>query len=97
MLFSHISIHLVLFNVVLSLTLLNPVCRIACLAMELGIGQSGAFKLSKEGFVLLQFAPASGVRMYDWSRKQVFNIAFHGILLFGSGLVCEDHFPCLHC
>lgn len=37
--------------------------------------QSGAFKLSKEGYVLLQFAPASGVRQYDWSRKQV-NLPF---------------------
>lgn len=33
--------------------------------------QSGAFKLVREGFVLLQFAPAAGVRQYDWSRKQV--------------------------
>lgn len=33
--------------------------------------QSGAFKLSKEGMVMLQFAPAAGVRQYDWSRKQV--------------------------
>ncbi|MFS8018255.1 putative transcription factor ssDNA-binding-TF family [Helianthus anomalus] len=32
---------------------------------------SGAFKLTKEGFILLQFAPAAGVRQYDWSRKQV--------------------------
>ncbi|GKE11353.1 single-stranded DNA-binding protein WHY1, chloroplastic-like protein, partial [Tanacetum coccineum] len=31
---------------------------------------SGAFKLTKEGFILLQFAPAAGVRQYDWSRKQ---------------------------
>ncbi|XP_010256524.1 PREDICTED: single-stranded DNA-binding protein WHY1, chloroplastic-like [Nelumbo nucifera] len=36
---------------------------------------SGAFKLSKEGFVLLQFAPAVGVRQYDWSRKQVFSLS----------------------
>ncbi|KAL8518778.1 hypothetical protein ACS0TY_009946 [Phlomoides rotata] len=36
---------------------------------------SGAFKLSKEGFVLLQFAPAAGVRQYDWSRKQVFSLS----------------------
>lgn len=34
-------------------------------------GQSGAFKMSKEGFVLLQFAPAVGLRQYDWNRKQV--------------------------
>ncbi|CAN6907982.1 unnamed protein product, partial [Brassica oleracea] len=31
--------------------------------------QSGAFKLSKDGFLLLQFAPAAGVRQYDWSKK----------------------------
>ncbi|KAJ4901228.1 hypothetical protein Rs2_15179 [Raphanus sativus] len=37
--------------------------------------QSGAFKLSKEGFLLLQFAPAAGVRQYDWSRKQVFSLS----------------------
>ncbi|KAL5759596.1 hypothetical protein ACOSP7_018116 [Xanthoceras sorbifolium] len=36
---------------------------------------SGAIKLSKEGFVLLQFAPAVGVRQYDWSRKQVFSLS----------------------
>ncbi|KAF4360871.1 hypothetical protein F8388_020024 [Cannabis sativa] len=36
---------------------------------------SGAFKVSKEGFVLLQFAPAAGVRVYDWSRKQVFSLS----------------------
>nr|XP_043607456.1 single-stranded DNA-binding protein WHY1, chloroplastic-like [Erigeron canadensis] len=36
---------------------------------------SGAFKLTKEGFVLLQFAPAAGVRQYDWSRKQVFSLS----------------------
>ncbi|XP_019164913.1 PREDICTED: single-stranded DNA-binding protein WHY1, chloroplastic-like isoform X2 [Ipomoea nil] len=36
---------------------------------------SGAFKLSKEGFVLLQFAPAAGVRQYDWGRKQVFSLS----------------------
>ncbi|XP_010242377.1 PREDICTED: single-stranded DNA-binding protein WHY1, chloroplastic-like isoform X3 [Nelumbo nucifera] len=35
----------------------------------------GAFKLSKEGFVLLQFAPAVGLRQYDWSRKQVFSLS----------------------
>ncbi|CAK9137093.1 unnamed protein product [Ilex paraguariensis] len=36
---------------------------------------SGAFKLSKEGFVLLQFAPAAAMRQYDWSRKQVFSLS----------------------
>ncbi|KAF3492491.1 hypothetical protein DY000_02054907 [Brassica cretica] len=36
---------------------------------------SGAFKLSKDGFLLLQFAPAAGVRQYDWSKKQVFSLS----------------------
>ncbi|KAE8663221.1 Single-stranded DNA-binding protein WHY1 [Hibiscus syriacus] len=36
---------------------------------------SGAFKISREGFVLLQFAPAAGVRQYDWGRKQVFSLS----------------------
>ncbi|GKV22430.1 hypothetical protein SLEP1_g32305 [Rubroshorea leprosula] len=36
---------------------------------------SGAFKLSREGFVLLQFAPAVGVRQYDWGRKQLFSLS----------------------
>ena len=39
------------------------------------IVQTGAFKLTKEGYVLLQFAPAAGVRQYDWGRKQV-NLCF---------------------
>ncbi|CAA0203411.1 unnamed protein product [Arabidopsis thaliana] len=36
---------------------------------------SGAFKLSKDGFLLLQFAPSDGVRQYDWSKKQVFSLS----------------------
>ncbi|WOL08149.1 single-stranded DNA-binding protein WHY1, chloroplastic [Canna indica] len=36
---------------------------------------SGAFKVSKEGFILLQFAPAVGTRQYDWNRKQVFSLS----------------------
>lgn len=36
---------------------------------------SGAYKMSREGFMLLQFAPAAGVRQYDWSRKQVFSLS----------------------
>ncbi|XP_022725945.1 single-stranded DNA-binding protein WHY1, chloroplastic-like isoform X2 [Durio zibethinus] len=36
---------------------------------------SGAFKVSRAGFVLLQFAPAAGVRQYDWSRKQLFSLS----------------------
>jgi hypothetical protein len=45
---------------------------------------SGAFKITKEGFVLLQFAPAAGVRQYDWSRKQVFSLSVTEI----GSLVC---------
>ncbi|XP_052187076.1 single-stranded DNA-binding protein WHY1, chloroplastic-like [Diospyros lotus] len=37
--------------------------------------ESGAFKLAREGYVLLQFAPAAGIRQYDWSRKQVFSLS----------------------
>ncbi|KAK4741378.1 hypothetical protein SAY87_024966 [Trapa incisa] len=37
--------------------------------------ESGAFKLSREGCVLLQFAPAEAVRTYDWRRKQVFSLS----------------------
>ncbi|XP_023537082.1 single-stranded DNA-binding protein WHY1, chloroplastic-like [Cucurbita pepo subsp. pepo] len=36
---------------------------------------SGAFKVSRQGFVMLQLAPAAGVRQYDWSRKQVFSLS----------------------
>jgi hypothetical protein len=38
---------------------------------------SGAFKLSKDGFLLLQFAPSAGVRQYDWSKKQVWFYLFN--------------------
>jgi Whirly transcription factor len=33
--------------------------------------QSGVYKVSKEGFVFLQFAPGLGNRQFDWTRKQV--------------------------
>lgn len=36
---------------------------------------SGAYKLSKEGILLLQFAPAVATRQYDWNRKQVFSLS----------------------
>ncbi|KAF6168489.1 hypothetical protein GIB67_005041 [Kingdonia uniflora] len=32
--------------------------------------ESGSLKLFKEGCILLQFAPAVGIRQYDWNRKQ---------------------------
>uniref|UniRef100_A0ACD6A521 Uncharacterized protein n=1 Tax=Avena sativa TaxID=4498 RepID=A0ACD6A521_AVESA len=37
--------------------------------------ESGAHKVAKEGFVLLQFAPAVAARQYDWTRKQVFSLS----------------------
>jgi hypothetical protein len=33
--------------------------------------KSGGIRLSKEGCVFLEFAPAVGPRQYDWSKKQV--------------------------
>lgn len=38
--------------------------------------QSGAVKVSREGYILFQFAPAvgGGTRLYDWNRKQVIMI-----------------------
>ncbi|KAL7611274.1 single-stranded DNA-binding protein WHY1, chloroplastic [Lactuca sativa] len=53
---------------------------------------SGAFKLTKEGFVLLQFAPSAGVRQYDWSRKQVFSLSvteIGSIISLGAKDSCE--------
>lgn len=53
---------------------------------------SGAFKVSKEGFVFLQFAPAVGARQYDWSRKQVLSLSIEEIgTLMGLGVkdACE--------
>ncbi|KAL6547140.1 Single-stranded DNA-binding protein why1, chloroplastic [Orobanche minor] len=53
---------------------------------------SGAFKLSREGFVLLQFAPAVGVRQYDWGRKQVFSLSvgeIGNIISLGARDSCE--------
>lgn len=44
--------------------------------------QSGAFKLTREGYVLLQFAPAASVRVYDWGRKQVSVIFAHVVFFF---------------
>ncbi|XLU94040.1 hypothetical protein S245_008392 [Arachis hypogaea] len=33
------------------------------------------FKISREGYVLLQFAPASASWQYNWTRKQVFSLS----------------------
>ncbi|XP_059648881.1 single-stranded DNA-binding protein WHY1, chloroplastic-like [Cornus florida] len=53
---------------------------------------SGAYKLSREGYVMLQFAPASGVRQYDWNRKQVFSLSMTEIgtlISLGARDACE--------
>ncbi|CAN4094698.1 unnamed protein product [Withania somnifera] len=53
---------------------------------------SGSFKLSREGMVMLQFAPAVGVRQYDWSRKQVFSLSvteIGSIISLGAKDSCE--------
>ncbi|KAI4314203.1 hypothetical protein L6164_027136 [Bauhinia variegata] len=53
---------------------------------------SGAFKVSREGYVLLQFAPAVGMRQYDWNRKQVFSLSVSemgSIISLGARGSCE--------
>ncbi|KAJ1407567.1 hypothetical protein SESBI_24253 [Sesbania bispinosa] len=54
--------------------------------------ESGAFKISREGYVLLQFAPAVGSRQYDWNRKQVFSLSVNemgSVMSLGARESCE--------
>uniref|UniRef100_A0A0E0EBE0 Uncharacterized protein n=1 Tax=Oryza meridionalis TaxID=40149 RepID=A0A0E0EBE0_9ORYZ len=54
--------------------------------------KSGAYKVVKEGFVLLQFAPAVATRQYDWTRKQVFSLSvweMGSLLTLGPTDSCE--------
>ncbi|KAK7386951.1 hypothetical protein VNO78_27350 [Psophocarpus tetragonolobus] len=54
--------------------------------------ESGAYKISKEGYVLLQFAPAVGTRQYDWNRKQVFSLSvgeMGSLISLGARESCE--------
>lgn len=54
--------------------------------------ESGAMKISKDGYILLQFAPAAGVRQYDWSRKQVFSLSvaeIGSLISLGAKESCE--------
>lgn len=37
--------------------------------------ESGAYKVFKDGYILLQFAPAIEAQQYDWTRKQVFGLS----------------------
>ena len=71
-----------LFFMVLGLCLGCLVCDGLCCV------QSGAFKISKDGFLLLQFAPAAGVRQYDWSRKQVIYTWLFPIIKCGTYGIC---------
>ncbi|KAI4328395.1 hypothetical protein L6164_020752 [Bauhinia variegata] len=53
---------------------------------------SGAFKVSREGCMLLQFAPAVGMRQYDWNRKQVFSLSISemgSVISLGARDSCE--------
>lgn len=51
--------------------------------------------MSKEGFVLLQFAPAVAARQYDWNRKQVDILLFSSCLVFCEFLLCFMFVKCL--
>ncbi|XP_004490010.1 single-stranded DNA-binding protein WHY1, chloroplastic-like isoform X2 [Cicer arietinum] len=54
--------------------------------------ESGSFKISREGCMLLQFAPAVGVHQYDWNRKQVFSLSVNemgSLISLGAKDSCE--------
>ncbi|XLT08235.1 hypothetical protein HN51_054028 [Arachis hypogaea] len=53
--------------------------------------QLRAFKISIEGYVLLQFAPTVASRQYDWTRKQVFSLSMGemGTVILGARESCE--------
>lgn len=53
---------------------------------------SGTFKISKEGLMLLQFVPSVGFRQYDWNRKQVFSLSVDemgNLINLGATEYCE--------
>ncbi|XP_004514779.1 single-stranded DNA-binding protein WHY1, chloroplastic-like [Cicer arietinum] len=53
---------------------------------------SGAYKISRDGYLLLQFAPSVGPRQYDWNRKQVFSfsvVEMGTVISLGSRESCE--------
>ncbi|KAL4347757.1 hypothetical protein GQ457_17G026630 [Hibiscus cannabinus] len=57
---------------------------------------SASFVISNQGFLLLHFAPAAGVRQNDWGRKQVFSLSVTEIgtlISLGTEESCEfSHF-----
>eukprot|EP01018_Ginkgo_biloba_P010369 Gb_40890 [translate_table: standard] len=59
---------------------------------EFTVLDSGGLKLSKEGCVFFEFAPAVGTRQYDWSKKQVFALSvleLGTLLSLGPNESCE--------
>jgi len=60
-------------------------------APEYSTVDSGGIRLSKEGCVFLEFAPAVGTRQYDWSKKQIFALS---VLELGTLLSLDPNEPC---
>lgn len=60
-------------------------------APEYSTLDSGGIRLSKEGCVFLEFAPAVGTRQYDWSKKQIFALS---VLELGTLLSFDPNEPC---
>jgi len=60
-------------------------------APEYSTVDSGGIRLSKEGCVFLEFAPAVGIRQYDWSKKQIFALS---VLELGTLLSLDPNEPC---
>nr|ACJ84322.1 unknown [Medicago truncatula] len=53
---------------------------------------SGAYKISRDGCLLLQFAPSVGPRQYDWNRKQLFMLSVDemgSVISLGARESCE--------
>ncbi|KAK2408340.1 Single-stranded DNA-binding protein why1, chloroplastic [Trifolium repens] len=54
--------------------------------------ESGAYKITRDGYVLLQLAPALGPRLYDWNSKQVFSLSvaeMGSVISLGGRESCE--------
>jgi len=60
-------------------------------APEYSTLDSGGIRLTKEGCLFLEFAPAVGTRQYDWSKKQIFALS---VLELGTLLSFDPNEPC---
>ncbi|GAU23858.1 hypothetical protein TSUD_369660 [Trifolium subterraneum] len=52
----------------------------------------GAYKITKDGYLLLQFAPSLGPRQYDWNSKQIFSLSvaeMGSVISLGGRESCE--------